>query len=161
VINGDILNASVTSKIFPSLKVMPYLAYLFINKKYNEYRYKKGFSYRSILAGNLFRKAEYLFINNVREDLIKIAMTDSCDGIICGNNHRPCVYQLGIVSYLNAGFWSESNVGLVESNAGNWKLLSLNETIEEDKEAKRFYRMQKRLMEKEASGEELLKVKIA
>jgi hypothetical protein len=100
-------------------------------------------------------------VNNVREDLIKVALKDDCDGVICGNNHSPCIHQIGTVSYLNSGFWSESNVGLVESNTGNWKLLSLEETRKGDKEARRFYRMQKRLMERAVEKEGSLKVKIA
>jgi UDP-2,3-diacylglucosamine pyrophosphatase LpxH len=56
VIHGDILNNSVASGIFSSFKAMPYLLYLYINNKYNEYRYGKGLSYKSILAGSLFRK---------------------------------------------------------------------------------------------------------
>jgi UDP-2,3-diacylglucosamine pyrophosphatase LpxH len=153
VINGDILNGVAMAKLFPKLKLLPYVTCLFLNKKYNEQRFNKGFSYRSILKNNLFRKAEGLFVNNIRKDLIKIALADHCDGIICGNNHRPCIQQFGIVSYLNAGFWSESNMGLVESNTGNWKLLGYEETIEADKEARKFYRMQKRLMEQHPDDE--------
>ncbi|MFL5729876.1 MAG: hypothetical protein ACJ75J_10355 [Cytophagaceae bacterium] len=149
VINGDVLNKAVLSRFLPRVKVLPYLTWLFFNKKYNEYRFNKGFSYRSILKNGLFIKSQRLFVNNVREDLVNLAVTDNCDGIICGNNHKPCIQQLGIVSYLNAGFWSETNVGLAESNTGNWRLLSLDQTIEADKEARRFYRMQKRLMQEE------------
>jgi UDP-2,3-diacylglucosamine pyrophosphatase LpxH len=161
VIHGDILNKSATAGILPSFKTIPYLAYLYINNRYNEYRYGKGLSYKSVLKGTLFGKAEHLFMNNIRENLIKLASKDDCDGVICGNNHSPCIHQIGTVGYLNSGFWSESNVGLVESNTGNWKLLSMEETREGDKEARRFYRKQKKLMERAVEKEESLKVKIA
>jgi UDP-2,3-diacylglucosamine pyrophosphatase LpxH len=150
IINEEVVNKYILRNWAAHIQAIPYILAVWINRQYNLFRFHKGKSYYSLLKENkLYKAIEELFLKYSREYVTDLINNKDCDGIISGQIHKPCIFQLGEVSYFNAGYWSESHIALVENLHGEWKLLSYSETLEADKEAKKHYKIQKKLFEKE------------
>jgi UDP-2,3-diacylglucosamine pyrophosphatase LpxH len=148
VINEDILNQYVLRNWMGQLQSIPYVMAVWINRQYNLLRFGKGKSYHFLFRDSkLYKKIEDLFLKRSAEYAKGLMRTKDCNGIICGHIHKPCLLQMGEKSYFNAGYWNETGMALVETPYGEWKFLSYSETLEADKEAKKHYKIQKRLFE--------------
>ncbi len=136
VLHGDVFDP-VTSKI-PWLAMLGDVGYVFllwINKRHNAKRRKKGLPYRSI-SQKVKKKVKRVvnFIADFESELVKFARFKHVDGVICGHIHQPENKYLGTIHYLNSGDWVESLSALVEDKAGNWEVKIYNGIVTENKD---------------------------
>ncbi|MEL6536493.1 MAG: UDP-2,3-diacylglucosamine diphosphatase [Bacteroidota bacterium] len=130
ITHGDIFD-SITSNLkwLAKLGDMGYTFLLYINRKYNNYRRKKGMPYYSLSQVVKSKvKGAVAYIDDFESELSKIAKLKNCDGIICGHIHQPAIKQIGGILYLNSGDWVESLSALVEDEQGVWSLMYYSET---------------------------------
>lgn len=130
VLHGDIFD-KITSKATSLSKLgdIGYEILLWINRKYNRRRIKKGLPYKSI-SQKAKESVKYLinFILKFENKAINFAKQKKCDGIICGHVHSPIIKTIDDVIYMNSGDWVENKTALTEDFEGNWNILFFNET---------------------------------
>jgi len=74
-------------------------------------------------------KSAVSFISDYENELVKVARSRKCQGIICGHIHQPAIKEINGIEYLNSGDWVESLTALVEDNEGNWKIIYYQEWL--------------------------------
>lgn len=125
VTHGDMFDA-ITSKMkwLSMLGDMGYTLLLWINKKYNQRRAKKGLPYYS-LSQEIKKKVKSAvkYISDFEESVVKVARTKKCHGVICGHIHTPDIKMMDGVEYMNSGDWVESMSALAEDHEGNWRIV--------------------------------------
>lgn len=134
VVHGDIFD-SITSNLkwLAKLGDIGYTFLLWLNKIYNNRRLKKGLPYYSLSQDIKQRvKSAVSYISNFEHELVKLAKSKNCDGIICGHIHHPDMQNYNGIKYLNSGDWVESLTALVEDYNGNWDILYYSELVKED-----------------------------
>lgn len=101
-----------------------YEAALWLNNPLNWVRRHLGLGYWSFSAylKNRVKKA-VAFIGAYEEAVAGEARRHGADGIICGHIHHAADRQIGDVHYLNCGDWVESCTAIVESRAGELRLI--------------------------------------
>jgi UDP-2,3-diacylglucosamine pyrophosphatase LpxH len=133
VVHGDIFDA-ITRQYgwIAKLGDIGYTFLLWINKMYNHRRLLKGLPYYS-LSNEIKQKvkAAVSYISNFEEQLVSLAKSKGCDGIICGHIHHPDILNYNGIEYLNSGDWIESLSALAEDDEGNWKIIYYNDIPEE------------------------------
>jgi len=137
VTHGDVFDSITTGmKWLSKLGDLGYTILLWLNKKYNQRRSRKGLPYYSLSAKvKGMVKLAVNFISDFENELVKLAVSKKCDGIICGHIHQPALKYYGDVLYLNSGDWIESLSALVEDFDGEWSLLFYNEaSMKEDED---------------------------
>ncbi|HAA16629.1 MAG TPA: UDP-2,3-diacylglucosamine hydrolase [Cytophagales bacterium] len=130
ITHGDIFD-SITSNLKWLAKMgdVGYTFLLYINRKYNNYRRKKGLPYYSLSQVVKSKvKGAVAYIDDFESELAKIAKIKNCDGIICGHIHQPAIKEIEGIVYLNSGDWVESLSALVEDEQGEWSLVYYSET---------------------------------
>ncbi len=131
VTHGDLFD-SITSKLkwIAKLGDIGYTFLLWINRHFNAYREKKGMPYYSISKVIKAKvKSAVSFISDYENELVKVAKSRKCDGIICGHIHQAAIKNIEGIEYLNSGDWVESLTALVEDNEGNWKIIQYQEWL--------------------------------
>ena len=134
VIHGDVFD-TITSNLkwLAKLGDIGYTFLLWLNKVYNKRRIKKGLPYYSLSQDIKQRvKTAVSYISSFEQELVKLAKSRNCQGIICGHIHHPDIRQYGEITYLNSGDWVESLSALVEHQNGQWEILYYNELIKEE-----------------------------
>lgn len=128
VLHGDIFD-TITSKATSLSKLgdIGYEILLWINRKYNRRRIKKGLPYKSI-SQRAKESVKYLinFILKFESRAINLAKQKKCGGIICGHVHTPAKKIIDGIIYLNSGDWVENKTALVEKYNGNWEIINWN-----------------------------------
>jgi UDP-2,3-diacylglucosamine pyrophosphatase LpxH len=101
-----------------------YTFLLWINKKYNHYRRAKGLPYYSLSkkVKNSIKLAVN-YVSDFEEKLAELAISQNCDGIICGHIHQPAIKYINGIEYMNSGDWVENMSALVEDHEGNWEII--------------------------------------
>ena len=125
ITHGDIFD-SITSNWswLAKLGDLGYTLLLFINRKYNQYRRKKGLPYFSLSQQIKAQvKSAVAYIDSFESELVKVARKKQCDGIICGHIHQPDIKTIEGVEYMNSGDWVESLSALAEDENGSWSLV--------------------------------------
>jgi UDP-2,3-diacylglucosamine pyrophosphatase LpxH len=127
VVHGDYFDL-ITTK-FKFLSVIGGWAYdvlIWVNKKYNHYREKRGKEYFSLSQMIKYKvKAAVSFMSDFENVLSQYAKTNHYDGIICGHIHHPEIKQIHGVQYMNSGDTVESMTCLAETLDGEWKILTV------------------------------------
>jgi UDP-2,3-diacylglucosamine pyrophosphatase LpxH len=100
---------------------------LWLNNPLNWVRRHLGLGYWSFSAylKNRVKKA-VAFIGAYEEAVAGEARRHGADGIICGHIHHAADRRIGEVHYLNCGDWVESCTAIVESRAGDLRLIRWN-----------------------------------
>lgn len=93
-----------------------------INNKWRRWRKKPHFSLGAWLKEKL--KHSTSFLGNYEAQVEKLARAVSCDGIICGHIHYPVDKDLDGIHYLNSGDWVESMTAVVETQSGEFQILT-------------------------------------
>jgi UDP-2,3-diacylglucosamine pyrophosphatase LpxH len=134
VIHGDIFDSITTNlKWLAKLGDVGYTFLLWLNKVYNRRRIKKGLPYYSLSQDIKQRvKSAVSYISDFEKELVNVARSKNCEGIICGHIHHPDIQEYEGITYLNSGDWVESLSALVEDKNGNWEILYYNELIKEE-----------------------------
>ena len=125
VTHGDIFDM-VTSRFRWLAKIgdIGYTWLMWINKRYNVWRAKRGLPYYSLSHQVKNKvKSAVSYISEFEKQLTEIARKKGCDGIICGHIHHPENRYYDEIHYLNAGDWVESLSALVEDYKGNWNVV--------------------------------------
>ena len=109
-----------------------YTFLLWLNRHYNTYRAKRGLPYYSLsqVIKNKVKTA-VSFIDSFETQLVEVAKSKRCDGIICGHIHQAADKTINGIHYLNSGDWVESLTALVEDHQGNWKIIAYQDWVNE------------------------------
>ncbi len=100
---------------------------LWLNNPLNWVRRHLGLGYWSFSAYLKSRvKKAVAFIGAYEEAVAGEARRHGADGIICGHIHHAADRRIGDVHYLNCGDWVESCTAIVESRAGELRLIHWN-----------------------------------
>jgi UDP-2,3-diacylglucosamine pyrophosphatase LpxH len=130
VMHGDEFDVVVrTAKWLAFLGDRGYEAALWFNNPLNWVRRHLGLGYWSLSAylKNRVKKA-VSFIGAFEEAVAAEARRNGCDGIICGHIHHPADRQIHGVHYLNCGDWVESCTAIVETQAGELRIIDWLDT---------------------------------
>ena len=101
-----------------------YEAALWLNNPLNWARRHLGLGYWSLSAYLKNRlKQAVSFIGSYEEAVAAEARRQRADGIICGHIHHPADRCIEGVHYLNCGDWVESCTAIVETQAGELRLI--------------------------------------
>ena len=134
VTHGDIFD-KITSNMawLAKLGDIGYTFLLWLNKKYNNRRSKKGLPYYSLSQVIKHKvKSAVSYISSFEEELIKIAERKGCDGVICGHIHNPDIRRSNGITYMNSGDWVETMSALVEHTDGTWEIIYYGDLIKEE-----------------------------
>jgi len=134
VVHGDIFD-KITSNLkwLAKLGDVGYTFLLWLNKIYNNRRVKQGLPYYSLSKNIKHRvKSAVSYISSFEHELVQLAKSRNCQGVICGHIHQPDISQYENIKYLNSGDWVESLSALVEHESGEWEILYYNELIKEE-----------------------------
>ena len=97
---------------------------LWTNMPLNWLRRHLGLGYWSLSAYLKKRiKGAVNFIGEFEEALSDVARHRGVDGIICGHIHHAADRMIGDVHYMNCGDWVESCTAIVETEAGELRLV--------------------------------------
>jgi len=125
VLHGDVFDL-VTSRYSWLSKIgdVGYSLLMWLNRKYNDRRKKKGLPYYS-LSREIKKKvkASVSYISDYEKHIVEIARRKKCEGVICGHIHHPEKMYYDEILYLNSGDWVESMSALTEDHAGNWEVV--------------------------------------
>lgn len=135
VTHGDIFD-SITSNMVWLAKLgdIGYSLLLWINRRYNSYRTKKGLPYYSFSQKIKQKvKSAVSYVSSYENELIELAKARRVDGIICGHIHQPANKLIDGIHYLNSGDWVETMSALLEQENGTWEVYMHNEEIEKTK----------------------------
>jgi UDP-2,3-diacylglucosamine pyrophosphatase LpxH len=101
---------------------------LWTNAPLNWVRRRLGLGYWSLSAFLKSRvKGAVNFIGEFEQALAEVARRHEADGVICGHIHHAADRQIAGVRYLNCGDWVESCTAIVETEAGEFRVLRWNE----------------------------------
>lgn len=97
---------------------------LWTNGPLNWLRRQLGFGYWSLSAYLKRRvKKAVNFIGEFEHALSDVARRHEADGIICGHIHHAADRRIDGIHYLNCGDWVESATAIVETHAGELKII--------------------------------------
>ena len=125
VTHGDLFDGVIQhAKWLAYLGDSAYTVILNINDHYNRLRHRLGLSYWS-LSQFLKHKVKNAvsYITSFEEALTQEARRRGYDGVVCGHIHRPEIREIDGILYCNDGDWVESLSALVETHAGELKLV--------------------------------------
>jgi UDP-2,3-diacylglucosamine pyrophosphatase LpxH len=132
ILHGDIFDSITTNlRWLAKLGDIGYTFLLWLNKVYNYWRISRGLPYYSLSQAVKQKvKGAVAYISDFENELVKLARSKGCDGIICGHIHQPAITQYCDVLYLNSGDWVESLSALVEDFKEEWKIIYYADLIQ-------------------------------
>jgi UDP-2,3-diacylglucosamine pyrophosphatase LpxH len=97
---------------------------LWLNNPLNWVRRHLGLGYWSFSAYVKYRvKSAVAFIGAFEEAVATEARRAGVDGVICGHIHHPADRRFAGVHYLNCGDWVESCTAIIETHAGELRVI--------------------------------------
>jgi UDP-2,3-diacylglucosamine pyrophosphatase LpxH len=136
VLHGDIFDTITTNmRWLAKLGDVGYTLLLWLNKIYNRRRQKKGLPYYSFSQYVKQKvKSAVSYISDFEKELVNLAHSRNCQGVICGHIHHPAITQYGDLIYMNSGDWVESLSALVEDFDNNWSIVLYSDLLIEENE---------------------------
>jgi UDP-2,3-diacylglucosamine pyrophosphatase LpxH len=133
VLHGDEFDVVVRySRWLALLGDRSYELALWSNGPLNWARRRFGLGYWSLSAYLKCRvKTAVNFIGEFEAALAEAARRNGADGVICGHIHHAADRHFGGIHYLNTGDWVESCTALVETLAGELRVVRWLETMRE------------------------------
>ena len=125
VIHGDLFDAVVQgAKWLAYLGDWLYIVMLRVNRWFNHARATLGLPYWS-LAQFLKHKVKNAvsYIGEFEAALAQEARRRGFDGVVCGHIHKAEIRDIGGILYCNDGDWVESLTALVETEAGELRII--------------------------------------
>jgi UDP-2,3-diacylglucosamine pyrophosphatase LpxH len=139
VMHGDEFDVVVRyAKWLAFLGDRSYELALWTNRPLNWARQKLGLGYWSLSAFLKRRvKGAVNFIGEFEQALSDVARRHNADGVICGHIHHAADHMIDGVHYLNCGDWVESATAIVETHAGELKIVhwSIGDAVRQTTEA--------------------------
>jgi len=129
ITHGDMFDG--ITRLAPWIAFLGDKAYDFVlsfNSKFNWVRHRIGFGYWSIsryLKTRVKRAVDFVF--KFEKNLAAYCKKRGFDGVICGHIHTPGLKDLDGIMIMNDGDFVESMSALVETHAGDWILIHLEE----------------------------------
>ncbi len=125
VTHGDLFDAVVqNARWLAYLGDAAYILTLKLNQYFNHVRAKLGFSYWSLAQFLKHRvKNAVSYITSFEDALAHEARRRGFDGVICGHIHKAEIRDIGGIQYCNDGDWVESLTALVETEAGELRII--------------------------------------
>ena len=125
VTHGDLFDAVVRgARWLAHLGDALYILTLKLNQWFNHLRAKLGLPYWSLSQFLKHRvKNAVSYITNFEEALAHEARRRGYAGVVCGHIHKAEVRDIGGILYCNDGDWVESLTALVETEAGELKII--------------------------------------
>jgi UDP-2,3-diacylglucosamine pyrophosphatase LpxH len=125
VMHGDEFDVVVrTAKWLALLGDRGYELALWLNHPLNWVRRHLGLGYWSFSAYVKYRvKSAVAFIGAFEEAVAAEARRRAADGIICGHIHHAADRTFDGVHYLNCGDWVESCTAIIETHAGEFRII--------------------------------------
>jgi UDP-2,3-diacylglucosamine pyrophosphatase LpxH len=146
VCHGDVFDL-VTSNFrwVAKLGDMGYTFLLWLNRRYNSYRIRRGLPYYSIsqIVKHKVKRA-VSFVSDFEDHLSAIARHKSCHGVIAGHIHQPADKFINGIHYLNSGDWVESMSALVETKDGQWDIVFYEDWHEQQEALRLMSRMEEK-----------------
>ncbi len=145
VVHGDVFDSITTNlKWLAHLGDVGYTFLLWINKIYNNRRMRKGLPYYSLsqIIKNKVKSA-VSYISSFEENLVSLAQSKHCDGVICGHIHHPSITNYKNLVYLNSGDWVESLTALVEDYNGDWQIIYYTDLLVEERLEENYFSSEK------------------
>ena len=81
--------------------------------------------------------------------LSDIAKKKICQGIICGHPMQSGIYNSGGITFLFAGYWTETLSVLAEKENGKWEIVDLMKIMDDNIEASLHESIMEELFEEE------------
>jgi UDP-2,3-diacylglucosamine pyrophosphatase LpxH len=136
VLHGDVFDTITTNlRWLAKLGDIGYTFLLWLNKVYNNRRVKKGLPYYSLSKVIKQKvKSAVSYISDFEKELVDLAKSRNCNGVICGHIHHPAMTNYGELVYMNSGDWVESLSAIVEDFKGNWEIIYYTDLKQEEKE---------------------------
>jgi UDP-2,3-diacylglucosamine pyrophosphatase LpxH len=131
VIHGDLFDGVIRhAKWLAHLGDRLYTMVLKLNHWFNHVRTRMGFPYWS-LSQYLKHKVKNAvsYISDFEEALAHEAKRRGLDGVICGHIHKAEIRQIDEILYCNDGDWVESLTALVETYAGELKIVEWSQIV--------------------------------
>ena len=101
---------------------------LWLNNPLNWVRRHLGLGYWSFSAYLKYRaKSAVAFIGAFEEAVATEARRAGVDGVICGHIHHPSDRRFSGIHYLNCGDWVESCTAIIETHAGELRVIRWSE----------------------------------
>ena len=125
VVHGDLYDAVVQqARWLALLGDQLYTVILKLNRWFNHARSRLGLGYWS-LSQYLKHKTKNAvnFMTSFEEAVAREARSRGFDGVVCGHIHKPQIKKIDGVIYCNDGDWVESLSALVETDAGELKIV--------------------------------------
>jgi UDP-2,3-diacylglucosamine pyrophosphatase LpxH len=125
VMHGDEFDVVVrAAKWLAFLGDRGYELALWLNNPLNWVRRHLGLGYWSLSAYLKYRvKSAVAFIGAFEEAVATEARRAGVDGVICGHIHHPSDRRFAGIHYLNCGDWVESCTAIVETHAGELRVI--------------------------------------
>lgn len=136
ILHGDVFDTITTNlRWLAKLGDVGYTFLLWLNKVYNNRRIKKGLPYYSVSKAIKQKvKSAVSYISDYEKELVNLAESRNCQGVICGHIHHPAMTYYGDMLYMNSGDWVESLSALVEDFEGKWEIVYYSDLLLEEKE---------------------------
>lgn len=136
VLHGDVFDTITTNlRWLAKLGDIGYTFLLWLNKVYNNRRIKKGLPYFSLSKVIKQKvKSAVSYISDFEKELVNLARSRSCHGVICGHIHHPAITKYDELVYMNSGDWVESLSALVEDFDNSWKIVYYDDMLMEERE---------------------------
>ena len=125
ILHGDLFDGIIKNvKWIAHLGDFLYVRMITINNTFNRVRRKLGFPYWS-LSQYLKQRVNKAtnFVTAFENAIANEAKRRGFDGVVCGHIHKAEIRDIGGVLYCNDGDWVESLSALVETKAGELKLI--------------------------------------
>ena len=125
ILHGDLFDGIIKNvKWIAHLGDFLYVRMIKINNTFNRVRRKLGFPYWSLSQYLKQRvKKAVNFVTDFENAIANEAKRRGFDGVVCGHIHKAEIRDIGGVLYCNDGDWVESLSALVETKAGELKLI--------------------------------------
>lgn len=126
VVHGDLADGVIRhAKWLAHLGDTLYDFLLWLNRHLNTLRARLGLTYWSLSAYLKHKvKNAVSFISDFEAVLIREARRRGYDGVVCGHIHQAEIREIDGLVYCNDGDWVESLTALVETHAGELKLVT-------------------------------------
>lgn len=131
VVHGDIADGVIRHvKWLAHLGDALYDWLLWLNRHLNNVRARLGFGYWSLSQYLKYKvKNAVSFISDFEGVLVREARRRGYDGVICGHIHHAQIRTVDGALYVNDGDWVESLSALVETHAGELRILVWNRIL--------------------------------
>lgn len=133
VMHGDELDGVMAcAKWLAHLGDRAYILALRVNRWFNHFRHKFGYSYWSLSAYLKHKvKNAASFITRFEECVAAEAKRAGVDGVVCGHIHKAEIRHIDDVLYCNDGDWVESCSALVEHGDGRLEIIYWDRILED------------------------------